>query len=54
MKWDEQAPPIEVTQHQKEIIAAAVTRLREWKGEALPEGRALEIICVDFIESFKE
>lgn len=51
-KWTDPAKPIELTLHQRRIIEEAIKKAREWSGEEATEGRCVEIICVDFLESF--
>jgi len=52
-KWDEDGPGVALSKHQRVIVDKAVARLREWVDEEVDEGRAIELICVDFLESFE-
>ena len=52
--WVDPAEPIKLTIHQRTIIEKAIKKAREWAGEEADEGRCIEIICVDFLESFGE
>ncbi len=54
MKAEQQTEPIVLTGHQRHMIDAAIQKCREWTKEDLDEGRALEIIAFDFLESFSD
>ena len=53
--WDDLGDPVELTVHQRVIVDRAIKKAREISGgQEIDEGRALELICVDFLESFEE
>ena len=52
--WDEEAAPILLSRHQRRIVARAVEKARELsKDRDLDESRCIELICIDFLESFE-
>ena len=52
-RWDEDGVSLHVSKHQRVIVDKAIARLREWVDENVDEGRAVELICIDFLESFE-
>jgi hypothetical protein len=54
-EWEEPDAPIPLTRHQRVIVETAIKKARELsKDDTLDESRCIELICVDFLESFEK
>lgn len=53
-RWGELAKPIQVTEENRETIDRAIRFVREdEEDETITEGRALELVCADFLAGAK-